>query len=142
MKVILAIILSYEDEKIFDLTSFMVKSLKFLNGGDSKINRMIEVWPEFAPPCTMAMLTKILSQIQWLDKYQGLIQKEKAHWLWERCPNQYLANKIATNWWPNIIFKESKQTIHYIYFLFFCSYVHIMLLIWWKTGIAFKACVC
>ena len=37
-----------------------------------------------------------------------------------------LANKIATQWWPNIITKESKQTIHYIYFLFSCYYVHIM----------------
>ena len=44
-----------------------------------------------------------------------------------------LANKITTQWCPNIISKESKKTIHYTYFLFFRHYVHIMLLIWSKN---------
>ena len=30
-----------------------------------------------------------------------------------------------------------RQAIHYIYFLFSCEYVHIMLLIWPETGIMF-----
>ena len=42
-------------------------------------------------------------------------------------------NKIATQWWPNIIITESKQTIHDIYLLFSRYYVHIMLLIWSKN---------
>ena len=63
---------------------------------------------------------------------QGLKQKEKAHINCEKGAQiSILANKIETRWWPNIIIKESKQTIHYIYFLF-SRYVHIMLLIWWK----------
>ena len=35
-----------------------------------------------------------------------------------------LANKITTN--DDLIIKESKQAIHYIYFLFSRYYVHIM----------------
>ena len=39
------------------------------------------------------------------------MQKENAH---IDCTQiSTLANKIATQWWPNII-KKSKQTIHYI----------------------------
>ena len=62
---------------------------------------------------------------------QRLIQKEKGHIICEKVIQiNILANKIATKWWPNIIIKEAKQTMHYIYFLFSCYYVHIMLLIW------------
>ena len=39
-----------------------------------------------------------------------------------------LANKIATQWLPDIIIKESKQTIHYIFF----NFLVIMSLIWSK----------
>ena len=40
-----------------------------------------------------------------------------------------LANKIATQLCLNIIIKESKQTMHYIYFIFSCYYdVHITLI--------------
>ena len=34
-----------------------------------------------------------------------------------KVPKLALANKISTQWWPNIIIKESKQTIHDIYFV-------------------------
>ena len=34
-----------------------------------------------------------------------------------------LANKIATQWWPNIIMKESKQTSLHLFFIFLlCSH--------------------
>ena len=53
-----------------------------------------------------------------------LIQKEKVHIDCEKgLQISILAKKIATQWWPNIIIKESKQTINYIYFLFACHYV-------------------
>ena len=65
---------------------------------------------------------------------QGLIQKEKVHIDCKKGAQiSILANKIPTQWWPNIIIKESKQTIHNIYFLFSYYYVHIMLLIWSKN---------
>ena len=65
---------------------------------------------------------------------QGLLQKEKVHIDCEkRAQISILANKIATQWWPNINIKESKQTIRYIYFLFSRYYVHITLLIWSKN---------
>ena len=44
-----------------------------------------------------------------------------------------LANKLKTQSWPNIIIKESKQTMNYISFLFSHYYVHIKLLIWSKN---------
>ena len=70
---------------------------------------------------------------------QGLIQKEKVDIDWAKgAPIIMLANNIATQWCPNIIIKEFKKTIHYIYFLFSRHYVHIMLLIWLKTGTAYN----
>ena len=64
---------------------------------------------------------------------QGLIQKEKVHIECEKCAQiSILPNKIATQWWSNIIIEESKQTINCIYFLFSRYYVHIMFLIWSK----------
>ena len=54
-----------------------------------------------------------------LVSYQGLIQKEKVHIDSEKGAQiSILANKIATQWWPDNIIKKSKQTIYYIYFLF------------------------
>ena len=51
--------------------------------------------------------------------YHGLIRKEKAHINCEKGAQiNILANKISTKWWPNIIIKDSKQTIHYIWFYF------------------------
>ena len=44
-----------------------------------------------------------------------------------------LANKIATQWRPNTIITESKQTIYNIYFLFSRYYVYIKMLIWSKN---------
>ena len=41
--------------------------------------------------------------------------------------------KITTQWWPNIILKKPKQTIHYIYFLLSYYCIHIMLLVWSKN---------
>ena len=73
-----------------------------------------------------------------VHNWHGLIQKEKVHNHCEKGAQiSILANKIATQWWCNIIIKESKQTIHSIYFLFSDHYVHIKLLIWSKTGTAF-----
>ena len=63
-------------------------------------------------------------------KCQGLIQKGKTHIDCEKGAHiSILINKIATQSWPNIIIKESKQIIHYIYISFSHCYVHIMLLI-------------
>ena len=46
--------------------------------------------------------------------YQGLIQKEKVHINCEKGAQiSFLTNKIATQWWPNIIRKETKQTFIY-----------------------------
>ena len=60
--------------------------------------------------------------------------KEKVHIDCEKVAQvSILTNKIETQWWPNIIIKESKQTLHYIYFLFSRYYVDIMLLIWSKN---------
>ena len=65
---------------------------------------------------------------------QGLIQKEKVCIHCEKGAQlNILASKIATQWWPNIIIKQSKQTIRYIYFLFSRYYVRIMLVIWPKN---------
>ena len=65
------------------------------------------------------------------DSMQGLIQKEKVHIDWEKGVQiSILANKIKTQWWPDIVIKESKQTIHYIYFLFTSYYD---LIIWSKN---------
>ena len=62
------------------------------------------------------------------------MQKEKVHIDCEEGTQiSILANKMATQWWLNIIVKESKQTMHNIYFLFSCYYVHIMFLIWSKN---------
>ena len=62
---------------------------------------------------------------------QVLIHKEKAHIDCEKGAQiNILASKIATHWWPNIIIKDSKQTMRYIYLLFSRYYVHIMLFIW------------
>ena len=59
--------------------------------------------------------------------------KEKVHTGCEKGTQiSILANKIVTQWWPNIVIKEIKQTRHYIYFLF-SHYVHIMLLVWSKN---------
>ena len=59
--------------------------------------------------------------------------KEKVHIGCEKGTQiSILANKIVTQWWPNIVIKEIKQTVHYIYFLF-SHYVHIMLLVWSKN---------
>ena len=50
---------------------------------------------------------------------QGLIQKEKVHIDCEKVAQiSILANKIASQWWPNITIKVFKLTIYYIYFLF------------------------
>ena len=50
---------------------------------------------------------------------QGLIQKKSAHRLWE----SFLTNKIAKQWWPNIIIKESKQNLHFfVIFFLLCSH--------------------
>ena len=58
-----------------------------------------------------------------------LIQKEKVHIDYQKSAQiSILTYKIATQWWPNINIKESKQAIHYIY-LFSRYYGHIMLLI-------------
>ena len=66
--------------------------------------------------------------------YQRLIQKEKVHIDCEKGAQIIiLANKIATQWWPNIINKKTKQTIHNIYFLFSRYYIQIILLIWLKN---------
>ena len=47
------------------------------------------------------------------------MQKEKVNIDCEKGTQiSIFANKIATQWWPNNIIKESKQTIHFIYFLF------------------------
>ena len=63
-------------------------------------------------------------------KCQALIKKGKTHVNCEKGAQiSILTNKIATQSWPNIIIKESKQTIHYIYTSFSHWYVHIMLLI-------------
>ena len=48
-----------------------------------------------------------------LVSYQGLIQKEKVHIDCEKGAQiSILANKIATQWWPDNIIKKSKQTIY------------------------------
>ena len=56
---------------------------------------------------------------------QGLIQKEKVLINCKKGAQvSILANKIATQWWPSIIIKESKKTIHYnlfFIFLLLCS---------------------
>ena len=75
----------------------------------------------------------LLSDMDKIEYIQGLIQKEKAHINFEKgVLITILLNKIATQWWSNIIIKESEQTPHYIYFLFSRYYIHIMLLIWSK----------
>ena len=71
--------------------------------------------------------------------YQGIIQKEKVHIDFEKGAQiSILANKIETEWWPNITIKGSKKTIHYIYFLFSQYYIRIMLLFNQNTEIAFN----
>ena len=54
---------------------------------------------------------------------QGLIETEKVNIDCEKVPKlaNILANKTATQWWPNIIIKESKQTTLHL-FLFSCDY--------------------
>ena len=57
---------------------------------------------------------------------QGLLEKEKVHVDCEKGVQiSNLLSKIATQWWPNIIINESRQTIHYAYPLFPGSYVLI-----------------
>ena len=56
---------------------------------------------------------------------QVLIQKEKVHIDCEKGAQiSILASKIATQWWPNIIIKESKQITLYLFFVFLllCSH--------------------
>ena len=49
--------------------------------------------------------------------YQGLIQKEKVHIDCEKGVQiSILTNKITTKWWPNIIIKESKLYIAFIFY--------------------------
>ena len=71
------------------------------------------------------------SDMDKIEYIQGFIQKEKAHIDFEKgALISILLNKVETEWLSNIIIKESEQTPHYIYFLFFRYYIHIMLLIW------------
>ena len=70
----------------------------------------------------------LIGKFKWIGKMmhniQGLIQKEKVHVDCDKGAQiSILANKIATLWWPNIVNRESKQTTHYIYFLFSHYYV-------------------
>ena len=45
---------------------------------------------------------------------QGFIQKEKVHINCQKVAQvSILADKVATQWRPNTIIKESKQTMHY-----------------------------
>ena len=53
--------------------------------------------------------------------YQGLIQKEKVHINCKKGAQiSFLNNNIATQWWPNIIRKESKHL--FIIYLLLCSH--------------------
>ena len=77
----------------------------------------------------------LLSDMDKIEYIQGLIQKEKAHINFEKgVLITILLNKIATQWWSNIIIKESEQTPHYIYFLF-SHYVADLIK---KSGIVFN----
>ena len=68
---------------------------------------------------------------------QGLIQKKSKHRLWESAQVSNLANKIATQWWPNIIIKDSKLSIT---FIFYFLVIMFTLCPWFdqKPGIAFN----
>ena len=59
-----------------------------------------------------------------IQSKQGLIQKEKVHIDCEEGAQiSIFTNKIAIQWWPNIIMKESKQTnITFIIFSLLCSH--------------------
>ena len=68
----------------------------------------------------------------------GLIRKEKVHIVCEEGAQiSIFTNKIAIQWWPNIITKESKQTN----FTFIYYFLLIMFTCCWfdqKTGNAFN----
>ena len=70
---------------------------------------------------------------------EGLKQKEKVYIDCEKGAQvSILTNKIAAKWWPNIIIKESKQTMYYIYFYFLVVMFTLHCWFDWKTGIAFN----
>ena len=85
-------------------------------------------------PRVMSVVSMSLVEIP-----QSLIQKEKVHIDCEKDAQiSILANKIATQWWPNITVKESNPTIHYIFYFL----VIMFTLCYWfdqKTGIAFNS---
>ena len=67
-----------------------------------------------------------------------LIQKEKVHIDCEKGAQiNILASKIATQWWPSIIIRESK-----LHFTFIFYFLVIMFILCWcfdrKTGIGFN----
>ena len=74
-----------------------------------------------------------LIKFQASGKKEGLMQKLEAYIDCEEGAQiNILANKIVTWWCPKVITNESKQTIHYIYFIF-SRYVPIKLQIWSKN---------
>lgn len=82
----------------------------------------------------------LLSDMDKIEYIQGLIQKEKAHINFEKgVLITILLNKIATQWWSNIIIKESNQMVHYIYFFIFLLFCSHYVADWIKkTGIVFN----
>ena len=97
--------------------------------------------------CPRVMLGVSMSVVEFL---QGLVQKEKLHIDCEKDAQISIsANKIATQWWPNVTVKESNLTIHYIFiFLLLCSHyvadlikkLELCLIVVWVL-LKIKACV-
>ena len=89
---------------------------------------------------------------------QGLIQKEKVDIDWAKgAQTSMLANKIATQWCPNTIIKESKKNYTlYLFFIFssLCSYyvtdlikklelhITVVFLFWLRLSLGTSKLVC
>ena len=72
---------------------------------------------------------------------QGLIETEKVNIDCEKVPKlaNILANKIATQWWPNIIIIRSPNKLH-VTFIFYFLVIMFTLCSWFdqKNEVAFN----
>ena len=94
-------------------------------------------WKNKDPLLGPGVMSVVLMSL--VELLQRLIQKEKVHIDYEKDAQiSILANKIATQWWPNITVKESNPTIHYIFYFLVIMFT---LCCWFdqKPGIAFNS---
>ena len=73
----------------------------------------------------------------WLPRVDT--ERKSIHWFWEWCPNLHFSLQDCNKWWPNIIIKESKQTIHYNYFCFLI--IMFMLCCWFDKKLQLRLMV-